>query len=71
MEIQASELFSDLGFALRSPADGGERILGPDCFFTLRSRVLFVKLEVLFVILGMSCAVDARGPLCNLYPLFK
>jgi hypothetical protein len=42
MEIQASELFSDLGFALRSPADGGERILGPDCFFTLRSRVLLL-----------------------------
>jgi hypothetical protein len=69
MEIQASDLISDLGDALRSPADGGGRTPGPDCFSNFCSRVLFVKLEALSVISGF-CAVDARGPLCKMYPPF-
>jgi hypothetical protein len=61
-ESQASSSFSDLGFALRSPAEGGGLKPGPDCFSSFSSRVLSVICEVFSVILK-SCAVDATDDL--------
>jgi hypothetical protein len=60
VESQASCIFSDLGTspALRSRAIGSGGRLGPDCFSSFSSRVLFAFYEPLFLISRNSSAVD-------------
>jgi hypothetical protein len=70
VESQASCIFSDLGtFAvLRSPAIGSGGRLGPDCFSSFSSRVLFAYYEPLSFICRNSSAVDDyRGLVVILY----
>jgi hypothetical protein len=55
------------GDAWSSPAVRGGDYLGPDCFFSILVRVVFVKWKALSSKFRFVCARDVKGLFCKMY----